>query len=377
MRRLIAFVILASAAVAPLLATGCGAASPQSARDGMIGDDERQAARAMEGREKGKKEAAPHAPAAGGQAGELRKEAEAAEPERKIIYTGKISLVVEDFDKAETLLTGLLKEHGGYVATSAVNAQPHQARSGNWTVRVPVAHSDDFRKEIAKLGELRSSTLDSRDVTDEYHDTKNTIKNLEARQEKLREMYKDKKLVAGLQQVLELDRELTSVSTQIDVRKGQVQRWDKETAYATYTVTIYDRRGYVPPESPEFTTTIGRTWSGSVDGLISFGRGIVLVVVALTPWLPVIALIVVPAFLLIRRGLRGIAAAANASVQHDREPRRPRREEDRHPDDRRRPPLPLPRRQADAGVPVVEAVDAQPAAEQKAPQPRREGPEGD
>src|SRR6516165_3827836 len=37
---------------------------------------------------------------------------------RKIIYTGVIDLIVDDFDKAELLLRQLVEEHKGYLANS-------------------------------------------------------------------------------------------------------------------------------------------------------------------------------------------------------------------------------------------------------------------
>src|SRR5947209_2220888 len=96
----------------------------------------------------------------------------------------------------------------------------------------------------------------------------------------------------------EMRREVARIRGEIHVLKGRLQRWDKDVEFTTYTVTMYDRRGYVPPESPEFGTTVGRTWSGSLGALRSFGKGILLVVVALVPWLPVVAVVVVPLWLL-------------------------------------------------------------------------------
>ena len=52
-----------------------------------------------------------------------------------------------------------------------------------------------------------------------------------------------------------------------------------------------DRKGYVPPESPEFTTQIGRTWSSSLDALVSTGKALVITAVAIAPWLAVLAVL--------------------------------------------------------------------------------------
>ncbi len=64
----------------------------------------------------------------------------------------------------------------------------------------------------------------------------------------------------------------------------------------------------VPPQTPTFANTIVSTFSSSLDALIGFGKGLVLIGVALAPWLPVIAAVVVPAWLVIRRHLRRVPA---------------------------------------------------------------------
>jgi hypothetical protein len=62
--------------------------------------------------------------------------------------------------------------------------------------------------------------------------------------------------------------------------------------------------------APDFGTSVGRTFQGSVDLLASFGRGVVLTVVALAPWLAVLAVLAVPTFLLWRRNRPVPRAAA-------------------------------------------------------------------
>src|SRR5262249_242477 len=77
---------------------------------------------------------------------------------------------------------------------------------------------------------------------------------------------------------------------------------------ATFTITLSERKSYVRPETPAFGTRISRTFGGSFDSLAEFGQGLVLVLVALVPWLPVVALIAVPAWLWLRRRRRGVVA---------------------------------------------------------------------
>ena len=74
------------------------------------------------------------------------------------------------------------------------------------------------------------------------------------------------------------------------------------------SVTIQEIKNYISPRAPTFTSTIASTFSSSLDALIAFGKGLVLVAIALAPWLPVIAVVVVPAWLVIRRQLRRVSA---------------------------------------------------------------------
>jgi len=61
------------------------------------------------------------------------------------------------------------------------------------------------------------------------------------------------------------------------------------------------------PEAPGFGTRVGRTFSGSLEALQGFGQGVIIVAVAMAPWLPVIALVVAPFWWLIRRLTRTTA----------------------------------------------------------------------
>lgn len=270
----------------------------------LIGCGERYAPKTAEGVDRSdsmvKGERAP----AGGEPAEQpnAKPPEAAKPvERKIIYTATIDLVVENFDDAQVEMLRLLKENKGYLAQSEVRGTPGTPRSGRWTLRVPVGQFEDFIEALIKIGELRLNKRDSKDITDAYYDLKAHIKNDEIREEGLRKLYLDKAASSKLEDLLAVDRELSAVRGKIDAQKGQLQRWDQETTLATVHVTLADRQAYVPRTEPEFTTVIGRTFHASVKSLVNFGKGLVLVVVGVTPWLPVIAIIVAPIWIILRR----------------------------------------------------------------------------
>ena len=69
----------------------------------------------------------------------------------------------------------------------------------------------------------------------------------------------------------------------------------------TITIVIHERGTYLPPEAPSFGTAIARTFLASWDALVGFGKSLVLLGVAVAPWMIPLALLGVPARLIGRR----------------------------------------------------------------------------
>lgn len=218
---------------------------------------------------------------------------------RKVIYTGFVDLIVDDFDGSESRLLRLVEEHGGYLADSDIYNQPHSPRSGTWKVRIPTKHFDPFMQAVAKLGEVRKRTSNSLDVTDAYYDSAAHLRADEAEEKSLLGLLE--KTQGKVEDILKVREQVRLVRGHIEANKSQLQRWDKDVDMATVTVTLLDRRDYTPPLMPDFGSSIGRTFQASIEALVSFGKGIVLVIVALAPWLAVLALFVVPLAMVWRR----------------------------------------------------------------------------
>jgi hypothetical protein len=212
-----------------------------------------------------------------------------------------MDLVVGDFDEAEKALRKLVNEYDGYIANARVSGKSGTRRSGHWTLRVPAARYEKFLADASELGELQERSSDSNDVTDAYYDMAAEVKNLEAREEALRKLYKEKIAGTKLADLLDVDREVTKVRGEINVRKGRLARWDKETRYTTITLSLEERGEYTPEGSPAFDTRLGRTFQSSVNGLIETGKFLLMVVVALAPWLPILLVVGVPVWLRLRR----------------------------------------------------------------------------
>ncbi len=238
---------------------------------------------------------------------------------RKIRYTADVEVVVEDFQPAEQALKELVKKEGGYISQTEVSGSPGTPRRGKCKVRIPVERFEAFTEAIAKLGELQRHGTNSQDVTEEYYDLEARIRNKKAEEEELLKLQQEglarlqKEPKAKLEDLQSIRRELSQVRGEIERMQGRVKLLADLTELTTVTVTIHERKGYVPPTAPEFGTTVSRTFGESLGVLVDFGKGLLLVAVAVAPWLPIILIAGVPLVLFVRR-LRRHSAATPTSA---------------------------------------------------------------
>lgn len=226
---------------------------------------------------------------------------------RKIIYTATLRVQVEDFAKASAALAKLIEANQGLVAQSEVRGTAGAPRSGEWKVRVPVARLEAFRAAVAALGEAETNRLDSQDVTEELYDLKTRIKNREVDEVALRKLYDQAK---KMDEILAVRKELSALRLEIEREQGRLQLLTKLTDLTTVNVSLFERTAHNPEGSPSLGTRVDRTFGDSVGGLQRFGEGVVLFAVVLAPWLPVLAAVGVPVWLLVRRHRRRSASVA-------------------------------------------------------------------
>jgi hypothetical protein len=224
-----------------------------------------------------------------------------AEVQRRIIYNADVHLIVEDLTRAEQELQRLVTEHKGYIAQAEINGSTGQPRHGHWRVRVPTDHLQPCLEALTKLGVPQKNSTDSRDVTEEYYDLEARIKNKKVEETRLQGYLEDKKATSKLEDILAIERELNRVRGEIEQAEGRLRLLSNLSALATLDVTMHEVKDYVPPQAPTFGNQITSTFSGSLDALTAVGKAVVLTAVALSLWLPLLAVVGLSAWLVVRR----------------------------------------------------------------------------
>jgi hypothetical protein len=219
---------------------------------------------------------------------------------RRIIRTAEIKLIVNDFERAENELKKLLNgTKNCYVAEADMKGASGSPRLGEWKVRLPVAQFDAFCNAVARLGIPETNRIDSKDVTEEYYDLEAHIRNKKIEEARLQKLLE--KATGKLEEVLSVEREITRVRGEIEQQEGRLRLLANLTALTTVSIIIQEIKNYVPPQTPSFASSIATTFFSSFGLLIDFGKGLFLLLVALSPWFSVVALVAIPGWLLRRR----------------------------------------------------------------------------
>jgi len=220
----------------------------------------------------------------------------------RIIYTATVSVVADDFSAASNKLIELIDKMGGYIANATLDRSSGEARSGSWTVRVPVKKYGDFLTSLDGVGFVESRSQNSEDVTMEYVDVEARIANLKRLEERFIALLQER--TGKLDEVLKVEQELARVRGDIEQAEGRLRYLTNKTDYSTVTISVREQKNYVPPRAPSFGERIATTWSQSLEALQQAGEFAVLAIVAIAPWAIVAAIPVLAVVFFIRFAMR-------------------------------------------------------------------------
>jgi ABC-type phosphate transport system auxiliary subunit len=214
-----------------------------------------------------------------------------------IIKNADVRLQVEDTDVAIDRATQAIGDLGGYIVSSRVWYQDYydgietkNYKYATLTIGIPV---DQFERMLSRLRGLSVKVLDETasgdDVTDQFVDLQSQLTNLEATRERIKSFLDDAKTV---DEALRINQELSSIESQIEAIKGQMNYLQDRSAYSTITVNF---EPVLPEVKPQPTPTPiawnpGETLGNATKTLTSAYQGIVeLLIWLFVVFLPIVA----------------------------------------------------------------------------------------
>ncbi len=209
---------------------------------------------------------------------------------RKLVHTGNISVLVDDYDPFQAELDRKLDEMGGFVSNANLDHWSGRVSYATLTVRVPSDRFEELVSWTESQVEVQSLNVGTADVTAEWVDVKARIDNGRKTERRLQEILKTD--TANLHDILAVERELARVRGEIEAAEGRMRVLADQVNLATLTVSISVRNPYTPAvDPPGFGQRIVDVFLDSIDAMIVLGKGLVLLGTALAPWLLLFAIL--------------------------------------------------------------------------------------
>lgn len=176
----------------------------------------------------------------------------AVEIERVVIMNASLDIVVADPAEAMQAITAMTEEMGGFVVSSSLfktrTSQGLEVPQVRMTVRVPAKRRNEALGQIKALVEhpdedVLNENVTGEDVTREYTDLKSRLRNQEQAAEQLRSILAEARRT---EDVLNVYNELSRVTEQIEVLKGQIQYYEESARLSAVSVNIRSQESVAP-----------------------------------------------------------------------------------------------------------------------------------
>jgi hypothetical protein len=222
---------------------------------------------------------------------------------RKIIKTADLSFETKEFDKCIIELEKLALEFEGVVQNSEISSAGkmikqdiNEFKNATYTLRIPSKKLDLFLNKVGNIATLTNKKVSGNDITGEYIDTESRLKSLKIEQERLLAI---KQNASSLSEILELEKRLTEVRTNIEQLTGSLQKMDALVELATVNVSVWEVTKIQSTTPKDFLGKMGAVFTASIGFVVDFVLATVLfftgalpIIIALCPFAFIVYIII-------------------------------------------------------------------------------------
>jgi len=237
--------------------------------------------------------------------------------DRKIIFSGYLSIQTTSFEQDYQQVLDALIEFGGYVENESTSGKKPVAwndpgRTANLTLRVPSRSFDAFLNKLKGFGETLSVERHGQDISLQYFDTETRLKTLRTREARLLDLLEEAK---GLEDIINLERELANVAYDIQMHETNLRNYDSLIDYSTVSISIREVNEVerVTPAQKDLGSRISSGFYSVLNVLAVIGEGLLIFLIAGSPVLIPLAVILIIVLVLVKRSKKKKAQKQNNS----------------------------------------------------------------
>lgn len=165
-----------------------------------------------------------------------------ASSDRLVMRSASLRIEVDNTESVTRAVTEDIESLDGYVE----HIYRRDEKSVSMTAKLPEPALEEFINKTSGFGVVKSKSLSARDVTDEITDIEARLKNLYVLRDRFRLLLDKAEKVS---EVIDIERELTRIQTEIDSIEGRRLKLKNQVAYSEAEIyidqkTIYGPLGY-------------------------------------------------------------------------------------------------------------------------------------
>lgn len=217
--------------------------------------------------------------------------------DRKIIRNAELDLESEAPDEAQTRITAIAEQLGGFVVESQQSSSDVRSSRRDivsMTIRVPSAKFGETLEAIRNAsGRVVVESVKGQDVTQEFIDIEARLKAQQALEAQFTEIMKRANTV---EDALEVQRQLAVVRGEIEKIEGRKRFLENQSSLSTIKLRIRTP-AVISAGGPGFFTRLTDSINTGLDSALDFVLGMITLLIAAFPFLLFICL---PAYLIFR-----------------------------------------------------------------------------
>lgn len=192
---------------------------------------------------------------------------EGVEVQQKLIKTGSMSYRVEEANTEYASVGQMLGKYSAYIASESQQKQ-YDRKSFHLSIKVPPEYFDSLMAAIAVRHSVEQRSTNVQDVTNQYYDLKSRIKNKRKLEARYQEVLKK---AESVRDILEVERNLNIVRTEIESMQGQLKLLSFRVSYSTLELHFYELLPYQNAEDPRpgFGRRLRKSLSWGWQGFLS------------------------------------------------------------------------------------------------------------
>ncbi|PIU57635.1 MAG: hypothetical protein COS89_04055 [Deltaproteobacteria bacterium CG07_land_8_20_14_0_80_38_7] len=222
--------------------------------------------------------------------------------DRKIIYTGEVSIEVKSCKDSISKIDDIVKRSGGFIADSKIWEQEKDRKAAELVIKVPSKNYDEVLVDLSTIGKVKSEQSNSNDITEEYVDLEARLANAKRMETRLVDLLEQK--TTKLADMLAVEKELGRVREDIERFEGTKRYFDSLVSLSTITIYLSEPYKITSSVLDPLKTSLedaGQLFMTSVASIIT-------VLVVILPWLVILGFVAWFVVFIIRRSKRKKAA---------------------------------------------------------------------